>query len=246
MKNKETVIVNDIKYIIKNKEDIIQKTLLSGRQWNNNIVLTIGHLIKKYNLKHLVNIGCHIGTVALPISKYIKKVTAIEAFQPTFEHLQEHIKINKISNIESYNFAIGEKEETVYFLDPENERIINNSGGMHAVTESDIKENRLSSKIHNKKYSNLIKRFDDLLVQEFDIVLIDVEGREYDVLKGAKKKIIQNMPILIIEIWNNYKRKKENMKTSQEDVSNYIISFGYKLLNKSSNDFIFVPKDMNI
>ena len=50
MKNKETVIVNDIKYIIKNKEDIIQKTLLSGRQWNNNIVLTIGHLIKKYNL----------------------------------------------------------------------------------------------------------------------------------------------------------------------------------------------------
>ena len=54
------------------------------------------------------------------------------------------------------------------------------------------------------------------------------------------------MPILIIEIWNNYKRKKENMKTSQEDVSNYIISFGYKLLNKSSNDFIFVPKDMKI
>ena len=90
MSNSDIIIVNNIKYIIKNKNDIIQKTLLNGNQWNNNIVLLIGSLIKKYNLKPFVNIGSHIGTIALPISKYITKVTAGEPFPPNYQHFLEH------------------------------------------------------------------------------------------------------------------------------------------------------------
>ena len=94
MNKPNMVTVNNIEYIIKNKNDLIQSTLLKGNQWNNNIVLLIGHLVKKYNLKHFVNIGSHIGTVALPISKYIERVTAIEAFPPTYKHFLEHTKLN--------------------------------------------------------------------------------------------------------------------------------------------------------
>ena len=83
MSQTETVTINQIKYIIKNKHDIIESFLLKRGQWNNNIVLLIGGWIKKYNLKHFFNAGSHIGTVALPISKYINKVTAIEPFPPT-------------------------------------------------------------------------------------------------------------------------------------------------------------------
>ena len=144
MNKTSTVTINDIKYVIKNENDIIQSTLLKGIQWNNDIVLLIGYWIKKYNLKHLVNVGSHIGTIALPISKYIKKVTAIEAFPPTYNHFIEHVKINKIHNIESFNFALGDKENKVFFLDSDHKRIRNNSGGMHAIAEEDIKKNRLS------------------------------------------------------------------------------------------------------
>ena len=84
MKNlKSTVEINEVKYIIKNENDLIQKSLLNNQQWNNNILLTIGQLIKQFNLKHFLNIGCHIGTVSLPVSKYIEKVTAIEAYPLT-------------------------------------------------------------------------------------------------------------------------------------------------------------------
>ena len=99
MKNSyKTVNINEIKYVIKNENDLIQKFLLNNRQWNNNILHIIGQLIKRFNLKHFLNIGCHIGTVALPLSKYIEKVTAIEAYPMTFKHLEEHIKINGLSN----------------------------------------------------------------------------------------------------------------------------------------------------
>ena len=147
-----TVFINDIKYLIKNKNDIIEDFLLNGKQWNNDILLMIGYWIKKYNLKHFVNAGSHIGTMALPISKHIKRVTAIEAFPPTYKHFLENIKLNNIKNIVSFNVALGDKENKVYFLDPNHERIKNNSGGIHAVTEDDIKKKRLSSNLHNKKY----------------------------------------------------------------------------------------------
>ena len=134
----KTVNINEIKYIIKNDEDLIQKFLLNNRQWNNNILLIIGKLIKKFNLKHFLNIGCHIGTLALPLSKYIEKVTAIEAYPITFKHLEEHIKINNIKNIQVFNLAIGDKNKKIYFLDDNNIRIKNNTGGMHVITEEDI------------------------------------------------------------------------------------------------------------
>ena len=180
--------INGIKYLIKNKDDLIQKTLVNGVQWNNDVILLIARIQKKYDLKHCLNIGCHIGTLALPLSKYIKKVTAIEAYPPTFEHLNENIKLNDITNIESINLAVGNKNQEIYFLDESNDRIKNNTGGMHVITEEDIKYHRLSSGIHSKKIINQMKRLDDTNIKEFDILIIDVEGKEHELLLGGKEK----------------------------------------------------------
>ena len=240
---KQTVKINEIKYIIKNENDLIQKSLVNNIQWNNNILFIIGQLIKKFNLKHFLNIGCHIGTVALPISKYIEKVTAIEAYPLTFEHLEEHIKINNIENIQVFNLAIGDENKKIYFLDDENIRIKNNTGGMHVITDDDILKKRLSSNIHSKKYSNEMKKLDDLNISNFDILLADVEGKEYELLKGGKNKIIKYKPIIIVEIWNNNKRNLESMQTTNDEIINYVINLGYKLTKQIGDNYIFLPKD---
>ena len=243
---KETVIINEIKYIIKNKNDLIQKTLFNKRQWNNNILLLTAQIIKRFNLKHFLNIGCHIGTLALPLSKYIEKVTAIEAFPLTYKHLEENIKINKIKNIQTLNLAIGDENKKVYFFDNKNIRIKNNSGGMHVITEDDISKKRLSSDIHSKKYCNEMKKLDDLNIINFDILIVDVEGKEYELLKGGKNKIIKYKPIIIVEIWNNNKRNLEKMDTTNQEIINYIINLGYKLINKIGDNYIFLPISKNL
>ncbi len=242
----KTTIVNNIKYIIKNENDIIQNTILNGNQWNNDIVLLIGYWIKKFKLDHFVNIGCHIGTVALPISKYIKKVTAIEPFPPSYKHFMEHIKLNDIKNIDSFNLAVGDKECQVYFLDPESERIKNNSGGIHAVTEDDIKKDRLSSDIHVKEFKNKMKKFDDLKIEKIDIMLIDVEGREYETILGAKNKISQFKPIIILEIWDNKKRKFEKLSNTKEDILKFFEDIEYNFIKKINDNYIFFPKDLKL
>jgi len=244
MKNpKQTIKINEIKYIIKNENDLIQKSLINNIQWNNNILFIIGQLIKKFNLKHFLNIGCHIGTVALPISKYIEKVTAIEAYPLTFEHLEEHIKINNIKNIQVFNLAIGDANKKIYFLDDKNIRIKNNTGGMHVITEEDISNKRLSSNIHSKKYSNKMKKLDDLNISNFDVLLADVEGKEYELLKGGKNKIKKYKPIIIVEIWNNNKRNLESMQTTSDEIINYVVNLGYKLIKQLGDNYVFLPKD---
>ena len=235
--------INGIKYFIKNKNDIIQKTLLNRMQWNNHILLLIAQFLKKYKLKHFLNIGCHIGTIALPISKYIDKVTAIEAYPPTYEHLNENLKLNNIKNIETLNYAIGDKNQKIYFLDESNIRIKNNTGGMHVITNEDIKNNRLSSKIYSKKLNNYMKKLDDIDIDKFDLLLADVEGKEYEMLLGGEKKILEYKPIIIVEIWGNKKRKLENMSTSSEKIIDHIIKLKYKLYNKFGDNYIFLPED---
>ena len=235
--------INGIKYFIKNKNDIIQKTLLNRIQWNNHILLLIAQFLKKYKLKHFLNIGCHIGTIALPISKYIDKVTAIEAYPPTYKHLNENLKLNNIKNIETLNYAIGDKDQKIYFLDESNIRIKNNTGGMHVITNEDIKNNRLSSKIYSRKLNNYMKKLDDIDIDKFDLLLADVEGKEYEMLLGGEKKILEYKPIIIVEIWGNKKRKLENMSTSSEKIIDHIIKLKYKLFNKFGDNYIFLPED---
>ena len=153
--------------------------------------------------------------------------------------------MNKIKNINAFNVALGDKTEDIFFLDVKNERIKNNSGGMHVITLNDIKTNSRSANIHSKKISGKMIRLDNLKIEPFDIMLIDVEGFEETVLKGGRAKILKHKPIIIIELWDDKKRIEENMTTSQNYMINYIINMGYKLIRKIENDFIFIPQRYN-
>lgn len=238
--------INGIKYYIYNPNDAIQKYLLNDKQWNEEIYNCIINLIKNNNLKHFLNVGCHIGTIALPVSKHIEKVSCIEAYPKTYNHLQDNIKINNLKNIKTYNFAVGNSQEDIYFMGEDQicpiekkNRLKNNSGGMHIFTQNDIDKNIRSSCLTDKKIKNKMNKLDNTDIDNFDIMLVDIEGCEYDFLLGAKEKIMKNKPIIIIEIWDDIKRKNENMKESRQDVIDLILNMGYELKGTNGQDFLF-------
>ena len=238
--------INGIKYLITNQNDCIQRFLLNKQQWNSSVFEYISEMIKLNNLKHFLNVGSHIGTIALPVSKKIDKVSCIEAYPETYNHLNENIKFNNLTNVKSYNFAVGNSEEDIYFMScdqicpiEKKDRLKNNSGGMHIFTQNDIDENRRSSCLTDKKIKNKMCRLDNVEIDNFDIMLVDIEGCEYDFLLGSKEKIMKNKPIIIIEIWNDNKRKMENMKQTRDDVINLILNMGYTLQGSNGEDFLF-------
>jgi len=240
--------INGIKYMINNKDDSIQSFLVNGRQWNEDIVTIIKSYVEEKNLKHLLNVGCHIGSVCLPVSLVIDNVSAIEAYPETYNHLLENIKLNNITNVKTYNLAVGNKEEDVFFIGEDSycpienaNKIINNKGGMHVFTEEDIEKNVRSANLTDKKIKSKMNKLDNLDIDNFDIMLVDIEGYEYEFLLGAKEKIKKNKPIIIAEIWNDNARSKENMPTTRDDIIKYIENLDYKLVKNIEEDFIFMP-----
>lgn len=243
VKQRHTKVVNGVKYLINNENDIIQNILIQGLQWNNEIFHKIESYVKDRSLTHFLNVGAHIGSVALPISRLVKKVTAIEAYPPTYKHLCENIKLNNISNVSTVNIALGDKEDTIYFVNDQTERLKNNSGGMHVLTEHEISNNIRSGNLSDKRMMQKMDKLDNLTedIDNFDIMLVDIEGFEQKFLMGARNQILKNKPIIIIQIWNNWKRQHENMDTTQEEIIDSIVSMDYKLVANVDDDFIFEP-----
>ena len=243
--------INEIKYHIYNPNDTIEECCLNSWQWASDTYEKIKNIIQEKKLTHFLNVGAHIGTLSLPLSLHINKVTAIEPYPPTYRKLVKNIKLNEITNIESHNIALGNSHEEAYFVSEKasliyengkQHKMINNIGGMHCLKQSDIEDNIRHGKLTDKKYKSDFHKLDDLEIDKFDIMLIDAEGGEYEILQGAKKKILTNKPVIIIEIWPDDKRREENMPTTKQEIIDLIKSFGYQSINEGLNeDNIFYP-----
>ena len=167
-------------------------------------------------------IGAHIGTLAIPLSRHCRHVTAIEANPDTFKLLESNILLNKASNIEALNVAASDKSETLQFL---MSRV--NSGGSKRMPK--IKHNFYfydSPQVADVQAVSL----DELLgPRHFDLVIMDIEGSEYFALKGMQK-ILQSADSLFIEFLPHHLKNVAGVTVAE--LLNYI---------SSNFEYLFVP-----
>ena len=239
-KTKTNIVkIEGISYEIRNNKDMIEKTLLNGEQWSPKILELLQSRMRKKG--HFVNVGAHIGTISLPMSKISSRVTAFEPFPKTFDHLKKNIELNKLSNIDIYNVALGDKHENVFFMNDNNDRITNNNGGMHVFTTNDILTGVRSSCIAKLEDTGIMSiPLDSMNIDKIDLMLVDIEGMEDKFLIGAKQTLEKYLPDLLIEIWSDKKRKEENIIITQQQIINQIMSLGYNKVEKIDvEDFLF-------
>ncbi|WP_072682767.1 FkbM family methyltransferase [Arcobacter sp. LA11] len=166
----------------------------------------IGHSIEKYGefselevelFKQIcrdndtvVEVGANIGTHTQVFSKLVGEKGKVLAFEPqriVFQTLNANIALNSMTNVFTYQNALGSKSSTL-FIPPINYEKSGNFGGISIDKFKDgepIKQLKLDSFIDEVKNLKLIK--------------IDVEGMESDVIKGSKKTIEKFKPFLYVE-----------------------------------------------
>ncbi len=134
-----------------------------------------------------VDVGANIGFLSLVAANIVGKTGRVHAFEPfpdTFEILEENKSINDYDQLMTYDFGLGSATE-IELIYPENE----NRGGASIVNHSS-----------EKGVGIKIKKLDDLdFGQRINMMKIDVEGFEFEVLKGAEQTIKKDLPILIVE-----------------------------------------------
>jgi FkbM family methyltransferase len=163
------------------------------------------------NARALV-VGTHVGTLAIPASKLCSHMTAIEANPKTFRLLQMNLLLNSCSNVRAINIAAGDKAETIEFL----MNRVNSGGSKRLPVRSDYAYVYDSPEVARIEAQPL----DEVLAgEEFDVILMDIEGSEYFALKGMQR-ILASAKVLFMEFVPHHLRNVSGV--SVEDMMSTI------------------------
>ena len=153
--------------------------------------------IIKENVKpgdNVIDVGANLGFFTLPLSRFVGDKGRVFSFEPepeNFRALEKNILINKLQNVTLENLAISNENGTTKLF-------ISEDHGAHTIFE------QTSHKVTGKSIDTHTMRLDDYFLEksidEISFIKIDVEGVEFEVLKGMKNLLEKNTHInLLIE-----------------------------------------------
>ena len=216
-------------YASTQKKDLSRWMVKNLTQWDNKNIQIIVKLIKKYN-STFVDCGCNFGAYSIPIAKKFKNniIYSIDASDIAINDLKNNIGLNKIKNIEYFNFGIGEKNETKYFDDDISK--YSNSGSYRFVNNKTKKKIKLF-KLDYFFEKKLIK------LKKNVVIKMDLEGYDFLALKGMKK-IFKKFDVIIFFEFSKLLIK--NSKYFDQEFINFM-----KKYNLNLYDLNFKKKNVN-
>jgi FkbM family methyltransferase len=164
----------------------------------------------------IVDAGANKGSVSLELSYWFAdaQIYAFEPVSNTFKSLVNNTVNNR--NIHPFHFGLGDKDENVeIFLSKED-------------TINSLKTAEANQYTIGKEIINII-RLDKFLtkhdINHIDILKIDVEGAEFEVLRGCDALIYDAIKCIYLEV--GYDR--EPTKVHFSDVAQYMEERGFLL-----------------
>jgi FkbM family methyltransferase len=165
------------------------------------------------------DIGANIGFYALIAARTVGdtgKVYAFEPIQELTETIQKNARLNKINHLTVVNKGVGEQTGTMQLMVsdiPEISRVVQGEGVPVNGDGSAYREIPVVS-------------IDDFVFGEKapppQVVMIDVEGAEFKVLRGMKRTLREHRPVILCE---NHWILDEMMEYCNSDLK----EFGYVL-----------------
>jgi FkbM family methyltransferase len=149
----------------------------------------------------VVDIGAHMGRYTIPSAKSVGvsgKVIAVEAHPYNFGILQHNLKLNKLTNVSALNSAVYSKKANLKLYLPDEDL----GYTMHHSVMTHYLSTKYNNEIERKYIEVEADTLDNLLkssgITTVNWIKIDVEGAEYEVLKGAREILSTNKPISIL------------------------------------------------
>lgn len=125
-------------------------------------------------------VGAHIGALAIPLSRSVRHVTAIEANPDTYRLLAANIVLNERTNITPLQLAANDVRGSLKFV---KSRV--NSGGSKRMPSVEAFEYFYDKP---QVVDVAADRLDDVLPDgSFALIVMDIEGSEYFALRGMQQ-----------------------------------------------------------
>jgi|GEM_PF-1073781 len=164
--------------------------------------------------KVFFDVGANVGNYTLTLAKDATKIFSFEASPSNARILESFINRTRLSNIELINVAVKDKSGNTIsiFISPDAtgnySQFFDYGHGSETVTSISL---------------------DDFIskrnIDKVDVIKMDIEGGEFDAIRGAEKLINRDHPLLLVE-FNSSIADYAGWKL--QDLYDYIVSFGYK------------------
>jgi FkbM family methyltransferase len=156
------------------------------------------HLVGIFTPKEgdtVIDIGAHIGLYTIRSSKQAGKtgkVVAIEADPDNFHVLKRNIALNNLTNVLPLNYAVFSTKTRIKLYEQSASAKYNSLMLARARTENYVEVNA----------DTLDSILEQNGVDQVNWIKIDVEGAEFEVLKGSTETLSSNNMSLLVEIHN--------------------------------------------
>ncbi len=171
---------------------MIGKHLGQKGSWNLEEIKILNEIIRPTD--HIYFLGTHVGTLLVPIAQTCKSVVGYEANPETFWFLKQNINLNNLTNVQAFNYAVGNDAKKVVFYQSK----VNTGGSKIEPLIQDLSyEFDHPEKIEVQMVS-LDAHLKSQGLQTPDGIIMDIEGAEYFALKGMAETL-PNLRFLYME-----------------------------------------------
>ena len=182
-----------------------------------------------------IDVGANIGAFTLIMAELVTELGTVISFEPQsamYEMLLFNVDLNNLKNVECMNMALSDKEgqQTLYIPAlKKNQGLINYGGATLDVNSSPYGVDQGNREELFQKEIIIAQKLDEVLTSKdilrVDFLKVDVEGHEYEVLRGATKTIEKWKPLLLLEFCPD---KENGLLPRHYDLIELLRRFGYK------------------
>ncbi|MDR3179986.1 MAG: FkbM family methyltransferase [Holosporaceae bacterium] len=203
------------------KNEVCRALFVKGI-YNPNQLVVLSTLLRKDSV--FIDAGANAGYATLLASRIVGekgRVIALEPCQRDFNRLLENIKINKLEpRISAHRYAVFQKKGRANLLVAGEEMSALNTLGAEFSIKGVDKDNT--------------EEVDTISIDEFvvaekitnvDVINLDIEGSEFEALKGARKTIEKHRPALAVGL-NDTALKASG--SDQEAIGNLLKELKYR------------------
>ena len=164
-------------------------------------LIVVKHLVRAGDC--VIDIGANVGTYTLALARMVSPTGCVWSFEPipeTFSILRSNVASFRLQNVKAFDVALSSSDGSVIMEIPDwagggenyyQSRIVGPSS-----TQAGLKRVVVTSK-------QLDEFFMDLAGKRLAFVKIDVEGHEFDVLRGAERVLQHHRPAMLVEASGN-------------------------------------------
>jgi FkbM family methyltransferase len=200
------------------------------------------HIVGRFTPKEgdtVIDIGAHIGRYTITSSKQVGKtgkVVAIEADPDNFQLLKRNIALNNLTNVLPLNYAVFSTRTRMKLYEQSASAKYNSLMLARAAKTKNYVE------VNADTLDSILKLNE---VNQVNWIKIDVEGAEFEVLKGSTKTLSGENVSLFIEIHNIDDPSHYDNIVDFLKYHNYEITFEQRYDDSSESHVIFRKKNSN-